>query len=560
MKIVNKIIFALIGVATLGSCTYLDKEPDTERTLEAVFGSRNSTLDWLSGVYSGISNPTQGWLRDGNEIYADDVYISPGYDPWWPLLKQIYGSWSSASANEGANLWLRMPRYIRRAYIFIENAHPLKDTPESEVETMKAECRFLACYYYYVLLSNYGAIPFKPNWIAPTEAEVSELQSGQVPFDEVVAWLDKELQDVAKLLPDKRTTAEYGRATSVMCHTVRSKMLLFAASPLVNGNPVYEGHVNNEGEELFNSTYDVEKWAKARDAIKTLLDLAHATGHQLYVERNGASIDPFMSLLNLWFTSNTAGNTEALFPYTRRTEDHFDYIRLGQSHADDVGGNGGLGVYQGLVDAFFMANGLPIDHPDSGYSETGFTTGVDRRNTTWIGGGPEPGDITMDHTFNMYAGREPRFYVTVAYHGSWNASVRRRLDLTNGSTGTDWSVVNGTRYVDNNHTHDAPNNGYLIRKKIDPSDNAVLNQYRARQNYNLTLYRLAASYLDYAEALNEAEDSGAARAEALTDFPMRVRTTSPSPIIRTNSARSSAWSAAWNFAPKARAGMTSAAG
>jgi hypothetical protein len=40
---------------------------------------------------------------------------------------------------------------------------------------------------------------------------------------------------------------KYGRATSIMCHAVMARMLLFAASPLVNGNqrPEYAEYANN---------------------------------------------------------------------------------------------------------------------------------------------------------------------------------------------------------------------------------------------------------------------------------------------------------------------------
>ena len=65
--------------------------------------------------------------------------------------------------------------------------------------------------------------------------------------------MDKELKEVAEILPAKYTEArKYGRATSIMCLAVRARMLLFAASPLVNGNPDYANHKNKDGENLFS--------------------------------------------------------------------------------------------------------------------------------------------------------------------------------------------------------------------------------------------------------------------------------------------------------------------
>lgn len=122
---------------------------------------------------------------------------------------------------------------------------------------MKAEVRFLAAYYWWQLAETYGAIPFQPDYIAPSDFNLSDLQVGQTPFDEIVAYCDKEMLEASKQLPPVWQTVEkYGRITSIMCLTIRAKMLLFAASPLVNGNEWYKGYVNKEGQELYNTTYD----------------------------------------------------------------------------------------------------------------------------------------------------------------------------------------------------------------------------------------------------------------------------------------------------------------
>ena len=55
-------------------------------------------------------------------------------------------------------------------------------------------------------------------------------------------------------------------------------------------------------------------------------------------------------------------------------------------------------------------------------------------------------------------------------------------------------------------------NGYLVRKKVYSQDNPKNGSYKWRQMF---LYRLAASYLDYAEAVNEAYDNRASREDAL---------------------------------------------
>lgn len=120
----------------------------------------------------------------------------------------------------------------------------------------------------------------------------------------MVDWIDAQLVDLSKKLPASylnESTQFYGRATSIMCLAVRARMLLFAASPLVNGNEWYAGFKNYDGKFRFSQTYDPAKWKRAADANRELIEAAHAAGHDLVREYNAdGSIDPFMSCYNVF--------------------------------------------------------------------------------------------------------------------------------------------------------------------------------------------------------------------------------------------------------------------
>lgn len=476
----------------LTSCVdYLDKESDTELTLPMVFEDKTRIEGWLANVYSHVPDPYWGYARKlGWDILSDDMTASERWRQWdWKVIPMLLGEWTPSTDWDG-NYWARLPQLIREANIFIENVHPLPEQGISatEVTYMKAEMRFMIAYYYYLLSNTYGPIPFKPNYIAPTDFNLADLMEGQRPYYEVVDWVDKELKEVAKILPAKYTEArKYGRATSIMCLAVRARMLLFAASPLVNGNPDYANHKNKDGENLFSTTEDKSKWAYAAQACKELIDAAEAAGHKLYtVENEDGTIDPFMSYQNLFLTRYDEGNTEILFARPGGSE-YGEY----EKHATPQvsGGSGGLGVTQSLVDAFFMENGLPINDDDSKYVESDFSGSDETRdNTVWdteVNGGA----ITKSGTYNMYCHREPRFYITVSYNNSYFTQEKRLFNFFNGS-------------ADNPHTHDAPQNGYLIRKKISPDLNVKQGTYKYRPGI---VYRLGEAYLNYAEALNESD-------------------------------------------------------
>ncbi len=485
----------LFGILwSLTACEdFLDKMPDDELTLEMVFNDKIRTEDWLAGVYSKIPDPYWGFARHiGYDALSDDMAPSTGWEQFgWNVISKQNGNWNPSSGWD-ANYWLDIPRRIRSAYIFIDNVKPnvSQQLMPTDVENMKYEARFLIAYYYWLLAEAYGPVPFQLG-LTPGDASEEELMIGQTPFDEVIDWVDQELLELSELLPASYTdNSKFGRATSIMCHAVRARMLLFAASPLVNGNPDYADFKNNKGELLFNPTYDPQKWVYATSATKALIDAAHEAGHNLYYEYNtDGSIDPFLSYQNMLFKKVTDGNNEILF--ARPDCNLGEYDRHAQPRG--TGGNGGMGVTQSLVDAFFMANGLPISDPASGYTESGFSNSPEFRNTRWIEvQGNEPGkagQVTLAGTYNMYVNREPRFYISVLYNDAW---FRREGRLTRFMHGES----------DGGPTHDAPQNGYLLRKKVHPDHNPRTNIVPYRPGI---LYRLGEAYLNYAEALNESQ-------------------------------------------------------
>lgn len=506
MKATKYIVLSLICVCSLVSCDYLDKEPDTELTLDMVFEKRGTVEKWFANVYAGIPDPTYPYLKTvGWETMADDMSPSEKYQQWgWEMIPCSMGNWSPSTTWE-PSYWQRYPQWIRGAYQFIENAYPLpeQEISASEMASMKAECRLLADYYFYLLLNTYGPIPFKPNYIAPVDGDLADLMVGQTPYDEVIDWLEKDMLAVSRGLPAVyNDSRKEGRMTSLAALAIRSRMLLFAASDLVNGNTEYAGHKNDKGVELFNSTYSIEKWERAAKAAKLLIDEARKAGADLYREyKADGTIDPFLSCQNVHLVSGSNGNKEILMMRPKNEGNNWD--RYCMPSGSGSSSTGGVSATQSLVDAFFDKTGLPIDDVNTVYVEDGFSSADSRWDTKWPS--RKNGVITQKGTYNMYCNREPRFYVNVYYDNSWFAKGNRYLNFLD-------------KKDDNKGTHDAPQAGYLIRKKTHP-DSDQKGGYKWRPGI---LFRLAEAYLNYAEALNEWKDDNASRREAL-DYVNLIR-------------------------------------
>lgn len=512
----NKIIIYILVIFTLvpvTSCEFLDNAPDDILTLEMVFNSKTRTEEWLAGIYAGIPDPYTKMMRN-YDAYADD--FSPSKD-WraftdWDCIDKILGDWNPQSEWKG-NFWGELPVRIRSAYVFLENVKPLPEQEiyQQDVEYMKAEARFLIAYYYYLLANTYGAIPMQTT-LAGLEESTDAIMIGQRPYDEVIDWVDAELKAVSEILPAVYGKERfYGRATSVMALAIRARMLLFAASPLVNGNEDadYAAFKNDKDEPIFNSTYDHNKWKRAVDAFTDLITEAESNGYGLYYEFNeDGTIDPFLSYSNMSYKEFNQGNKEILF--ARPNSDYGLYSQHAVPRASR--GQGGLGITQSLVDAFFMSNGLPaitgydanrkpIINTASGYTERGFSTLADKRKTRWIEGdrGAKISNaenvVVPAGVYNMYVNREPRFYVSVLYNGAYYRQSDRYVDFYN--LGVDGRPESGSFW-------DAPQTGYLLRKRVHPETNALNGVFPYRPGI---IMRLAEAYLGLAEALNEWDPS-----------------------------------------------------
>lgn len=522
-SIVSVILLSLSMGLTTSCNDFLDKEPDDQLTMEMVFTDKLRTEDWLAGVYSSVPSPMWGYFKQhGYNIMGDDITIPQDWSPygWAKVYGYTTGNWSPITEQtyekDSPYHWVDLPKRIRSGLIFLEQVKviPQIDLTETYVNQMKYEVRFLIAYYYSLMIELYGSIPFTPGVIYPVDAPESELMTPQVPYNTIVEWIDNELLEVSKHLPAVYpNNSDWGRATSIMALAIRAKTLLYAASPLFNGNPDLKDWKNSEGEYLFDAEAKPEKWAKAAKAHQDLIKAAEAADYGLYYEYNSdGSIDPFMSYYNMSLKRFSERNREIVFGRSEPKDNNGTGVdwplwRWQEHHLPKgIGGNAAMGTTQELVDAFYMKNGevpilgynengSPIINPISEYVEKGFSAETEFRATQWPGGGPanlankETGmsPVTEAGTYNMYCNREPRFYVSVIYNGAWLGVDNRQVEFLQGGRDTDM-------------TFDSPQNGYNVRKAVSLD---VFPREGKRNYQPAILYRMADAYLGYAEALNE---------------------------------------------------------
>lgn len=508
MKYSTYILFSLLLILLLPSCEdFLDKEPDDALTLEMVFNDKQRTEEWLAGIYNKIPDPLMDYTRQwGCTFFSDDAQIAIAmgqFNSYWKWIVTNNQGGVNPTTKPPMDIWSNTYKDVRSALIFIQNVKSLPDQGLSaeNVEQMKMEARFLVAFYYTKMLEIYGPFPLITDLIS-SNTPVLDMMQARTPYDEIVNWLDNEYLELADFFPSVYSNPDqmFGRPTKGICLALRARLWLYAASPLFNGNPDFSDMKNPDGASIFSKQYNESKWQKAADATREFLNLAETGIYSLYTEnyQNGG-IDPFLSFQNLFLTT---GNQNKEIIFATMGNSHRWYNGVGNPRGY-VGGSGYYGSTQNLVDAFFMKNGLspisgydatgsPIINTESGYTEEGFTTDeIIYDNTAYNMGGASAreGVVSDKGTFNMYANREPRFYITVWHDNQWIPQAKRKTQFKHGG-------------LDGGPTHDSPQSGYLTRKAVNPESDPRNSKIPYQP---AIILRLGEFYLNYAEALNEVE-------------------------------------------------------
>ncbi|MAZ28246.1 MAG: RagB/SusD family nutrient uptake outer membrane protein [Cytophagaceae bacterium] len=478
-------ILILMAMPLFFGCNddYLDQVPDDRLTFEGTFAQRKTAERYLANVYSQMpsemaqryttSNNSGPWTGGSDEAeYVWSFHMGN-------FLNQA--NWN-ATTQEVSNLWSNFYRGIRSASTFIANIDKCKDCTPAIKEQYTAEARVLRAYYYYNIMRSWGPTILMGETPIPPDANLKEIGLKRNNIDEVAQYIVSELDIAAeKLKGINFQGSNAGRMSRPFAMVIKEKTLLFAASPLYNGNKDLSALVGQEGENLIPQNYDANKWTLAANAAKAIIDDYVPNTFSLYKEyNNDGSYNPYLSTRNVMTVDY---NDEIIYALPQGDNAyHYDVTPYHLGEANEIRAAGGLSVTQEMVDAYFTANGRSIDDPQSGYQESGFSNFQ------------APYDFTARRTYNQWINREPRFYVGVTYNESlwFNRNYGDVITTT-------WYGGNSGRQAG---TNDYPPTGYIVRKNLP-----IVPWYN--NDRSIPVFRLAEVYLDYVEALNESSPGNA---------------------------------------------------
>jgi hypothetical protein len=509
-------LWGLCGV----SCDYLDVVPEGTAVLDNAFSMRAHTLRYLYTCYSFLPSQTTGntpdiqgcdetWVldnprteygigREGNRIARGQMTPSnPVYSRW--------GSYYTA---------------IRECNYFLEGIERIKvpDLPEFERLQWIGEVKALKAWYHFLLFRHYGPVPIvKEN--LPVSTDVDGVQVARNTVDEVVDYIVQLLDEAMETIPLNVIIeqTDLGRFTLPIVASLKAKVLVTAASPLFNCNTEFAPMRNRDGTQLFpqDESERVGKWKRAADACREAVEICmDSQGMKLYVfpgdSRYNLS-DTIIRQMSLRQAFCEDWNSEIIWANTRGWVSSLQwYSAPALNPAYEAQPQMALffSVPLQIAEMFYSDNGVPIEEDkDWGYDTRYTLRRAEEKDRYYIRKGAETSRINFD--------REPRFYAWLGcdqgiWYGAGSYNDTNPEDL--------YSLT--LRRFSANDMREAT--GYLPKKWIHYQSAQPASLQYTVYNYFWPNFRLADLLLYYAEALNEAEDSPAARQEAMR-YADRIR-------------------------------------
>lgn len=490
----KKIILLITAITLIAFClpscrkgSFLDNKSTASLNQQVTFADSAHTMDFLAGLYldDAYSFPSKVTtsvntiadnLSDFSQCQDEATGRYPAAGNFDKVVTQ--GTFANIYANTITADYLNFYSDIRNINIFLAN---VDKSPLSAAKKIRVKCeaRFLRVLYYSFLTRYFGGVPLVGDQVFNV-ADPGTVIRGT--YADCVSYMTSELDAIASLLPLNYTGLDYGRVTKGACLALKSRILLYAASPLYNGGSTATTPA------LIATTaypsYDATRWETARQAALAVINLGQYS-------------------LNVDNTTPWGGNAKGLGygfynVFITRENSEFIFFRpMVTSHVLEVyyfpKSRGGADFYyyptQELVDAFPTINGLPI--------------------TTDIKSGSNP---TGYDAANPYANRDPRMSATVIYNQSTlYLSTTKALAPVNTYVG----AANDGIVAISSNTETIT--GYYVRKMCSEQGSPTGGSNVDR---SLPIIRYAEILLNYAEATNEVGNS----AEALSYLKLlRVR-------------------------------------
>ena len=497
-----KLFCALGLIYGFASCTdYLDKTPDSNVSSDQAFKNFTNFQGYVEEMYNCIpSKESNYWCTTFNwgedEIMntgLGDSHVTAHFD--LGDYRHWYGDQQSFLHTDDLNP-TKTDKYshslehawycIRKCNLGLANLDKMTDCTQEEKNIIKGQLLFFRAWWHEEMIAFFGGMPYVDTVLDGSQV----LTLPRLSYQECAKKCAEDFRAAADLLPndwDKTTVGKKTlgkndlRITKVCALGYMGKVLLWAASPLNNLKAEVGASKNGDTYK-----YNVELAKQAADALgealaqvnsgKTPYALAEYKYSDIYnhVAKDGSK----SNFSEIFYTTGKnwkqPGSTEAILrgPYIGENSSNWNFTKLWGIKMNGIVEHDAL-IHQptaNYVNYYGMANGLPLDDPDSGFDPS--------------------------HPFQN---RDPRFYHDIVFDGF------KYINKTIAKEDDNYQFKYIQMYTGSNLRSSASQGcrtGYYCQKLVPHQANKYDEMYNwgGALQCDLPYMRLADIYLMYAEA------------------------------------------------------------
>lgn len=497
-----KLFCALGLIYGFASCTdYLDKTPDSNVSSDQAFKNFTNFQGYVEEMYNCIpSKESNYWCTTFNwgedEIMntgLGDSHVTAHFD--LGDYRHWYGDQQSFLHTDDLNP-TKTDKYshslehawycIRKCNLGLANLDKMTDCTQEEKNIIKGQLLFFRAWWHEEMIAFFGGMPYVDTVLDGSQA----LTLPRLTYQECAKKCAEDFRAAADLLPNDWDKTAVGkktlgknelRITKVCALGYMGKVLLWAASPLNNLKAEVGASKNGDTYK-----YNVELAAQAADALgealaqvnsgKTPYALAEYKYSNIYdhVAKDGSK----SNFSEIFYTTGKnwkqPGSTEAILrgPYIGENSSNWNFTKLWGPKLNGIVEHDAL-IHQptaNYVNYYGMANGLPLDDPESGFDPK--------------------------HPFKN---RDPRFYHDIVFDGF------KYINFTIAKEADDYQFKYIQMYTGSNLRSSASQGcrtGYYCQKLVPHQANKYDGMYNwgGALQCDLPYMRLADLYLMYAEA------------------------------------------------------------
>ncbi len=491
----KNILITLSFLLLLTSCEYLDVVPEGKATQDDIWKTTQQAEKYRYYMRTYMPNLI-GYDWSPDQFAGDDMITGGVGTTYWFSSKSLiygeenanvtyFGRWAPYSTSGGTNYDIY--RGIRYAFYLLDNVYKVLAISPENAARYAGEAWYLIGYYHQLLLEYYGPIILVKRYI-PNDAPDSEIFVPRSPYDECVKYIAECYDKAAELLPETVIDTELGLPTRMSALSYKARLLLYAASPLVNGNSDYVGFDNHDGTPLMNTTYDPEKWKKAMEAAAEAISVAEKFNSELGRQNFMLYTSADSSLPN---DERGRRNYRDAF-----TKEHWNGLEFIEAKGD----RGGCQTLQQLMGPRPIANNMSLGWKTTSVPTMEAVEMYYTKNGLPWEDDPETKDIdpyaynAEAGTVNLHLYKEPRFYASVGYdRGTYEIDGKEiTLYLRGGE-------LHGSTLKETDEYQSCT--GYLCQKWIPKASTySIPSNSFSFYYYAYPYLRLPELYLSYAEA------------------------------------------------------------